>query len=50
MSFWTRFKRPRPEDYDTDEEYQMALSYYEDAESDALEAAREQYYEDKYGG
>ena len=50
MSFWTRYKPPRPEDYDTEEEYEAAQAAYDDAEYDALEAAREKYYEDKYGG
>ena len=50
MSFWTRFKRPKPEAYDSTEEYEMALCYYEDAEFEAMEVAMEQYYEEKYGG
>lgn len=50
MSFWTRFSPPRPEDYDTDEEYQAAQDAYDDAEYWAIEEARERYYEDKYGG
>lgn len=50
MSFWTRYNPPRPEDYDTEEEYEAAQAAYDDAEYDALEAAREKYYEDKYGG
>ena len=50
MSFWTRFRPPKPEDYDTDEEFQEAQDAYDDAEYWALEEARERYYEDKYGG
>ena len=50
MSFWTRFSPPKPEDYDTDEEYQAAQDPYDDAEYWAIEEARERYYEDKYGG
>ena len=37
MSFWTRFSRPRPEDYSSDEEYQEALEAYEYAEYFATE-------------
>lgn len=37
MSFWTRFKRPDPVDYDSDEEYQEALEAYEYAEFFAIE-------------
>ena len=50
MSFWTRYKPPRPEDYDTDEEYEAAQEAYDDAESRALDEAKERYYEEKYGG
>ena len=50
MSFWTRCKPPIPEDYDTWEEYEAAQDAYDSAEYDAIEAARERYYEDKYGG
>ena len=49
MSFWTRFREPQPSDYDTEEEYEDALAAYESAESDAIESAREEYYERKYG-
>ena len=35
---------PRPEDYRTEEEYQEALWYYEDAEYWAEEEDRERYY------
>lgn len=37
MSFWTRFSRPRPDQYDTEEEYQEALEAYEYAEYFAIE-------------
>lgn len=40
MSFWTRFKRPEPQDYDSDEEYQEALEAYEYAEYWAIEGER----------
>lgn len=44
MSFWTRFSRPAPADYDSDEEYQEAMDAYERAEDQALEEAKERYY------
>ena len=37
MSFWSRFSRPVPEDYPSDEEYQEALEAYEYAEYWAIE-------------
>ena len=40
MSFWTRFSRPQPEDYSTEEEYQEALEAYEYAEYWAIEGDR----------
>ena len=39
MSFWTRFREPSPDDYETDEAYADALEAYERAESQALDEA-----------
>lgn len=50
MSFWTEYKEPRIEDYDTEEEYESAQDAYDRAEFWALEQAKEDYYESKYGG
>ena len=44
MSFWSRFRRPDPSDYDTEEEYMDALEVYERAEDQALEESKERYY------
>lgn len=43
MSFWSRNSRPRPEDYNSDEEYENALAAYEDAEYWAIEEAEQDY-------
>lgn len=44
MCFWSRFREPSPEDYDTEEEYAEALDAYERAESQAIDEAEEAYY------
>ena len=49
MSFWTRVREPRRGDYETEEEYMDAVDFYESAEADAIEDAREAYLEEKYG-
>lgn len=49
MSFWTRVREPRMDDYETEEEYMDAMDAYESAEADAIEDAREAYLEEKYG-
>ena len=41
MSFWSRYRRPQPDDYESDEEYQEALDAYETAEYWALERDRD---------
>lgn len=42
-------KEPRRSDFETDEEYDVAMEYYEIYESDREEQERERYYEEKYG-
>lgn len=37
MSFWTRFREPREEDFATQEEYEEAVARYERAEDSAIE-------------
>lgn len=49
MSFWTRVREPRMDDYETVDEYMAAMEDYESAETDAIEEATERYYEEKYG-
>lgn len=48
MSF--KYREPDQCDYNTEEEYKEAMAAFIDAESRAIEAAREEYYEAKYGG
>ena len=43
-----RWTEPRPEDYDTEEEYLEELDYYQQAEADQIEAYREAYLDRKY--
>lgn len=45
MSFWSKFRAPSPEDYDTHEEYEETLDAYERAEDQALDEAEEAYHE-----
>lgn len=43
-----RWTEPRPEDYDTEEEYLEELDYYQQAEAEQIEAYREAYLDRKY--
>lgn len=45
MSFWSRFRRPDPSDYDTEEEYMEALEAYEYAEDLALDESEDRRHE-----
>lgn len=41
-----RYRKPQRAEYDTQEEYEEALSYYEDALDDYLEWYRERQHEE----
>lgn len=43
-----RFSSPRREDFDTDEEYEVALENYDAAEDLYMEAYLEDYFDRKY--
>lgn len=45
MSFWSRFREPRPEDYSSEEEYMDALEAYEYAEDLALDESEDRRHE-----
>lgn len=44
MSFWSRFREPSPDDYDSYEEYEDALDSYERAESLAIDEYEEAFH------